>query len=38
MTLWVMTQRWNDLLFLRYEVPPEMLRVLVPEALALDTY
>jgi len=38
MTPWVMTQRWNDLLFLHYEVPPEMLRVLVPEALELDTY
>ena len=35
---WVMTQRWNDLLFLHYEVPAEKLRALIPEALTLDTF
>ena len=38
MAPWVMTQRWNDLLFLHYEVAAEKLRALVPEALTLDTY
>jgi hypothetical protein len=38
MTPWVMTQRWNDLLFLHYAIPAEKLRPLVPEVLALDTY
>ena len=38
MAPWVMTQRWNDLLFLHYPVAPEMLRPLVPEVLTLDTY
>jgi uncharacterized protein YqjF (DUF2071 family) len=38
MAPWVMTQRWNDLLFLHYEIAPEKLRELVPAALALDTY
>jgi uncharacterized protein YqjF (DUF2071 family) len=38
MTPWVMTQRWNDLLFLHYEIAPEKLRALVPEVLTLDTY
>ena len=38
MAPWVMTQRWNDLLFLHYAVSAEKLRALVPEALALDTY
>ncbi len=38
MTPWVMTQRWNDLLFLHYEMAPEKLRALVPEVLTLDTY
>jgi uncharacterized protein YqjF (DUF2071 family) len=37
MTPWVMTQRWNDLLFLHYEVAPERLRELLPPALTLDT-
>ena len=36
-TPWVMTQRWNDLLFLHYEVPAELLRPLVPDVLTLDT-
>lgn len=38
MAPWVMTQRWNDLLFLHYEVPAEKLRELVPAVLTLDTY
>jgi uncharacterized protein YqjF (DUF2071 family) len=38
MTPWVMTQRWNDLLFLHYEVPPDKLRLLVPDILTLDTF
>lgn len=38
MTPWVMTQRWNDLLFLHYELAPEKLRPLVPEVLTLDIY
>jgi uncharacterized protein YqjF (DUF2071 family) len=38
MTPWVMTQRWNDLLFLHYALAPEVLRPLVPEVFALDTY
>ena len=38
MTPWVMTQRWNDLLFLHYPVAPQVLRPLVPEILTLDIY
>ena len=38
MAPWVMTQRWNDLLFLHYEIAPEKLRPLVPDILTLDTY
>jgi uncharacterized protein YqjF (DUF2071 family) len=38
MAPWIMTQRWNDLLFLHYAVPPEVLRPLVPDTLTLDTY
>jgi hypothetical protein len=38
MAPWIMTQRWNDLLFLHYAVEPERLRALVPEVLTLDTY
>lgn len=38
MAPWVMTQRWNDLLFLHYPIAPEELRPLVPEVLTLDTY
>ena len=38
MAPWIMTQRWNDLLFLHYPVAPETLRPLVPELLTLDTY
>jgi uncharacterized protein len=38
MAPWIMTQRWNDLLFLHYDLPPVVLRPLVPESLTLDTY
>ena len=38
MAPWIMTQRWNDLLFLHYPVAPEALRPLVPDVLTLDTY
>jgi uncharacterized protein YqjF (DUF2071 family) len=38
MAPWIMTQRWNDLLFLHYPVSPEALRQLVPDVLTLDTY
>jgi hypothetical protein len=38
MAPWVMTQRWNDLLFLHYAISPEALRPLIPEVLTLDTY
>ena len=38
MAPWIMTQRWNDLLFLHYAFPPEALRPLVPDELTLDTY
>ena len=35
---WIMTQRWNDLLFLHYPIEPELVREKVPEVLTLDTY
>ena len=38
MAPWIMTQRWNDLLFLHYALPPEVIRPLVPGELRLDTY
>jgi uncharacterized protein YqjF (DUF2071 family) len=38
MAPWIMTQRWNDLLFLHYAVEPALLRPLVPQVLTLDTY
>jgi len=38
MAPWIMTQRWNDLLFLHYSFAPETVRALVPEVLTLDTY
>ncbi len=38
MAPWVMTQRWNDLLFMHYSLAPEVVRALVPEVLTLDTY
>lgn len=38
MAPWIMTQRWNDLLFLHYALDPALVRSLVPEVLTLDTY
>jgi uncharacterized protein YqjF (DUF2071 family) len=38
MTPWIMTQRWNDLLFLHYSLPAEAVRAQVPDVLTLDTY
>lgn len=38
MAPWVMTQRWNDLLFLHYAVPESVVRRLVPDILSLDTF
>ncbi len=38
MAPWIMTQRWNDLLFLHYALAPEIVRPLVPDVLTLDTY
>ena len=37
-TRWVMTMRWHDLLFLHWPVRPQVLRALIPPALAVDTY
>ena len=33
-----MRQRWADLLFLHWSVPPESLRPLLPSGLVLDTF
>jgi uncharacterized protein YqjF (DUF2071 family) len=33
-----MRQTWHDLLFAHWPVPPAMLRPLIPESLAIDTY
>jgi uncharacterized protein len=38
MAPWIMTQRWNDLLFLHYSLAPELVRAVVPDVLTLDTY
>ena len=35
---WVMVQRWHDLVFLHWRLPPAVLRPLVPADLELDTY
>ena len=35
---WVMTQVWNDLLFLHYPIDPDLLRAHVPKELELDLY
>lgn len=35
---WVMTQRWNDLLFAHWPVPPPSLAPLIPQGLQLDTF
>lgn len=35
---WVMTQRWNDLLFAHWPLPAAELTPLLPEGLAIDTF
>lgn len=35
---WVMVQRWHDLLFAHWALPPALLRPLVPSELQLDTF
>ena len=35
---WVMTQRWNDLLFAHWPLPAADLTHLLPESLAVDTF
>jgi uncharacterized protein YqjF (DUF2071 family) len=35
---WIMRQTWRNLLFAHWALPAEVLRVLVPRALELDTY
>ncbi len=35
---WVMTQRWNDLLFAHWPIAPAMLAKFVPEGLQIDTF
>lgn len=35
---WVLAQRWLDLLFAHWPLPPETVRPLVPPALPLDTF
>lgn len=35
---WVMTQVWNDLLFLHYSIDPHILRAHVPKELEIDTF
>jgi uncharacterized protein YqjF (DUF2071 family) len=35
---WIQAQTWNDLLFIHWPVPINMMRQAVPESLPLDTY
>jgi uncharacterized protein YqjF (DUF2071 family) len=35
---WVMRQKWHDLLFMHWRIPPQTLRPLVPAALELDHF
>jgi uncharacterized protein YqjF (DUF2071 family) len=35
---WVMYQRWHDLLFAHWALPPDQVRPLVPRELELDTF
>lgn len=35
---WIMVQVWRDLLFAHWSLPPAVIRPLVPERLALDTF
>jgi uncharacterized protein YqjF (DUF2071 family) len=36
--LWIMTQRWSDLLFMHLPLAPEVLRPLIPSQIELDTF
>ena len=35
---WIMYQRWHDLLFAHWALPPEAIRPLIPRKLELDTF
>jgi uncharacterized protein len=35
---WVMTQRWNDLLFAHWPIPPSAVTPLIPDELQVDTF
>lgn len=35
---WVMTQTWEHLLFAHWEIPPDLLRPLIPDTLEIDTF
>ncbi|NEU30794.1 DUF2071 domain-containing protein [bacterium LRH843] len=35
---WIMTQTWNDVLFIHFQVDPDELRDKVPKQLTIDTY
>ena len=35
---WVMTQRWNDLLFAHWQVPVQQVAALLPEGLQVDAF
>ena len=35
---WVITQRWNDLLFAHWPIPPAALAPLIPDGLQVDTF
>ncbi|KAA9031579.1 YqjF family protein [Niallia endozanthoxylica] len=35
---WIMRQRWRNLLFSHWPIPPEILRRHIPSALEIDTY
>lgn len=35
---WIMIQRWHDLLFAHWALPPERIRPLIPSELELDTF
>jgi len=35
---WVMTMTWEDLLFMHWEAPPELIRARLPAGLQLDTF
>ena len=35
---WVMTQRWNDLLFAHWPVPPAAIAPLIPQGVQVDTF